>query len=89
MMYGINDKDKKMQNTENDNSVTSMKLQKGLGIIRKRKQEAILYKEGTKVMKNQKNIIIQNCFCIIHGVIRMTSYHHLQLITCHTSVSKI
>ena len=30
-----------MQNTENDNSLTKMKLQKGLGVIRKRKQEAI------------------------------------------------
>ena len=39
---GINDKEEEMQNTGNDNSVTKMKLQKGLGIIRKRKQEAIL-----------------------------------------------
>ena len=31
-----------MQKTENDNSVTRIKLQKGLGVIRKRKQEAIL-----------------------------------------------
>ena len=31
-----------MQNTENDNSVTKIKLQKGVGVIRKRKQEAIL-----------------------------------------------
>ena len=39
---GINDAKEEMQNTGNDNSVTRMKLQKGLGIIRKRKQEAIL-----------------------------------------------
>ena len=39
---GINDEEEEMQNTGNDNSVTRMKLQKGLGIIRKRKQEAIL-----------------------------------------------
>ena len=39
---GINDKEEEMQNTGNDNSVTRMKLQKGLGIIRKGKQEAIL-----------------------------------------------
>ena len=38
---GINDEEE-MQNTGNDNSVTRMKLQKGLGIINKRKQEAIL-----------------------------------------------
>ena len=31
-----------MQNTENENPVTRIKLQKGLGIIRKRKQEAVL-----------------------------------------------
>ena len=34
---GINDKEEEMQNTGNDNSVTRMKLQKGLGIIKKRK----------------------------------------------------
>ena len=39
---GINDAEEEMQNTGNDNSVTRMKLQKGLGVIRKRKQEAIL-----------------------------------------------
>ena len=31
-----------MQNTENDNSLTKIELLKGLGVIRKRKQEAIL-----------------------------------------------
>ena len=45
--------------------------------------------EGTKSMQNQENIAMQSCFCIIHGKMRMTSYHHLQLITNHTSVSKI
>ena len=39
---GINDEEEEKQNTENDNSVTRIKLPKGLGIIRKRKQEAIL-----------------------------------------------
>ena len=32
-----------MQNIENANHYTKMKLQKGLGIIKKRKQEAILH----------------------------------------------
>ena len=32
-----------MHNTENDNSLTKIKLQKGLGVMRKRKQEAILH----------------------------------------------
>ena len=52
----------------------------------KRKQYYI--QEGTKFIQNQKNITIQSCFCIIHGIMRMTSYHHLQLIKSHTSVSK-
>ena len=38
-----------MQNTENDNSLTKMKLQKGLGVIRKRKQEAILCTRRYKI----------------------------------------
>ena len=46
---GINDEDEEMQNTKNDNSVTRMKLQKGLGIIRKRKQEAILQTRRYKI----------------------------------------
>ena len=37
-----------MQNTENDNSVTRIKLQKGLGVIRKRKQKAMLCTRGYK-----------------------------------------
>ena len=41
---GINEgEEEEKHNTENDNSVTRIKLQKGLGIIRKRKQEAILH----------------------------------------------
>ena len=34
--------EEEMQNTENAHSLTKMKFQKGLGVIRKRKQEAIL-----------------------------------------------
>ena len=45
---GINDEEE-MQHTENDNSVTRMKLQKRLGIIRKRKQEAILQTRRYKI----------------------------------------
>ena len=41
--------EEEMQNTENDNSVTTMKLQKGLGVIRKRKQEAILHTRRYKI----------------------------------------
>ena len=41
--------EEEMQNTENDNSLTKMKLQKGLGVIRKRKQEAILHTRRYKI----------------------------------------
>ena len=34
---GVNDKEEEMQKTENENSVTMIELQKGLGVIRKRK----------------------------------------------------
>ena len=46
---GGNDEEEEMQNTENDNSVTRIKLQKGLGVIRKRKQEAILHRRRYKI----------------------------------------
>ena len=38
-----------MHNTENTHSLTKMKLQKGLGVIRKRKQQAILCTRRYKV----------------------------------------
>ena len=46
---GVNDEEEEMQNTENDNSVTMIKLQKGLGVIRKRKQEVILCTRRYKI----------------------------------------
>ena len=46
---GGNDEEEEMQNTKNDNSVTRTKLQKGLGVIRKRKQEAILRTRRYKI----------------------------------------
>ena len=45
---GVNGEEE-MQNTENDNSVTKIKLWKGLGVIRKRKQEAILCTRRYKI----------------------------------------
>ena len=41
--------EEEMQNTENAYSLTKMKLQKGLGVIRKRKQEAILHTRRYKI----------------------------------------
>ena len=46
---GITDEEKEMQNTENDSSITRIQLCKGLGIIRKRKQEAILCARRYKI----------------------------------------
>ena len=45
---GVN-AEEEMQNTENDNCLTKMKLQKGLGVIRKRKQEAMLCTRRYKI----------------------------------------
>ena len=45
---GVN-ANKEMQNTENDHSLTKMKLQIGLGVIRKRKHEAILCTRRYKI----------------------------------------
>ena len=41
--------EEEMQYTENDNSLTKMKLWKGLGVIRKRKQETILCTRRYKI----------------------------------------
>ena len=76
---GVNDEEEEMQNTEKKDWMSS-----GKG---NRKQYYV--QEGTKFIQNQKTITMQSCFCIIHRIMRMTSYHHLQLITSHTSVRKI
>ena len=41
--------EEEMQTTENDNFLKKMKLQKGLGVIKKRKQEAILHTRRYKI----------------------------------------
>ena len=46
---GVSDEEEEMQKTENANSVTMIKLQKGLGVMRKRKQEAILCTRRYKI----------------------------------------
>ena len=56
-----------MHDTENAYALTKMKLQKGLGVIRKRKQQ-----EGTKAIQNQKNTIIKSFSSITHGMRKMT-----------------
>ena len=69
---GVNAEEEEMQNTENDHSLTKMKLQKGLGVIRKGNRKQYYIQECTKSMQNQKNITIQSFFCITHGIMRMT-----------------
>ena len=44
-----NEEEEEMQNTKIDSSLTTIKLQKGLGVIRKRKQEAILHTRRYKI----------------------------------------
>ena len=61
-----------MHNTENAHSLTKMKLQKGLGVIRKRKQQAILCTRRYKIHTEPKNIIIQSFSSITHGIMKMT-----------------
>ena len=61
-----------MHNTENANSLTKMKLQKGLGVIRRRKQQAILCTRRYEVHTEPENIIMQSFSSIIHGMMKMT-----------------
>ena len=86
---GGNDEKEEMQKTENDNSLTRIKLQKGLGVIRKRKQKAVLCTRRDKIHAEPEKYYHAIYFCIIHGIMKMTLYHHLQLTVSHTSVSKI
>ena len=52
--------EEEMQNTENTHTLTKMKLQKGLGVIRKRKQQAILCIRKYKIHTEPENIIMQS-----------------------------
>ena len=61
-----------MYNTENPETLTKIKLQKGLGVIRKRKQQAILCTRRYKSIQNQKNITMQSSSYITHGIMKMT-----------------
>ena len=81
---GINDEEEEIQNTEN-NSVTRMKLQKGLGIIRKRKQEVILQTRRYKIHTEQEKYYHAKLLLYYPW----SNEDHLQLIMSHTSVSKI
>ena len=81
--------EEEMQNTKKDNSVTMMKLQKGLGSSGRENKKQYYVQEDTKFIQNQKYITMQSYFSIIHGIMKMTAYHYLQLIMSHTSISKI
>ena len=49
--------EEEIQNTENGNSVTKMKMQKELTVIRKRKQEAILHTRRYKIHAEPRKIL--------------------------------
>ena len=86
---GGNDEEEEMQNTENDNSLTRIKCKKNWVSSGKGNRKQYYIQEGKKFIQNQKIITIQSYCCIIHRIMKMTSYHHLQLNMSHTSVSKI
>ena len=81
---GVSDKEEEMQNTENDNSVTKMKLQKGLGVIRKRKQEAILYTRRYKIHAEPEKYYHSKLLLYYPWNNEDDIIQHLQLITSHT-----
>ena len=47
-MHNVNTEED-MHNTENADTLTKWKLQKGLGVIRKRKQQTILHTRRSKI----------------------------------------
>ena len=61
-----------MYNTENPETSTKIKLQKGLGIIRKRKQQAILHTRRYKVHTEPEKYSMQSSSYITHGNKKMT-----------------
>ena len=61
-----------MQNTENDNSLTKIKLWKDWVLMERGNRRQYYMQEGTKSMQNQKNITIQSFCSITHGIMRMT-----------------
>ena len=85
---GGNDEEE-MQNTENDNSLTRMKLLKDWVSSERENRKQYYVHECTKFIQNQKTITMQSYFSIIHAIMKMASYHHLQPIMSRTSISKI
>ena len=61
-----------MYNIENPETSTKMKLQKGLGIIRKRKQQAILCIRRYKVHTKPEKYYHSSSSYITHGIMKMT-----------------
>ena len=61
-----------MYNTENLETSTKIKLQKGLGVIRKRKQQAILHTRRYKVHPEAEKFTMQSSSYITHGIMKMT-----------------
>ena len=73
-----------MNNTENSDIVTKWKLQKGLGVIRKRKSRQYYGQEDTKSIQNLKHTIMQSFSYITQGMKKMTYYQHTKVTMTHT-----
>ena len=61
-----------MQNIENTNPYTKMKLQKDWVSLGRENRRQYYGQEGTKSMQNQTNITMQSFYSITHGIMRMT-----------------
>ena len=59
-------------NTENPETSTKIKLQKGFGIIRRGNNRQNYVLEDTKFIQNQKNITMQSSSYITHGIKKVT-----------------
>ena len=86
---GVNDEEEEMQKTENDNSVAMIKLQKGLGVIRKRKQEAILCTQRYKIHAEPEKYYHGKLLLYYPWKNEDDIISPFKLIMSHTSVSKI
>ena len=73
--------EEEMQNAENDNFVSKMKLQKGVGVIRKRKQEAIPCTRRYKIHAEPEKYYHSKLLCYypwnhkVHIISTYTTYH--------------
>ena len=73
-----------MQNTENAHTLTKWKLQKGLGVIRKRKQQVILCTRRYKIHTEPEKYYHGKLFLYYPWNRKMTYYQHTKVTMTHT-----